>query len=148
MYKMTDYSKLMRNFKMDISEDIVIENQRGITLIGYTLYSPHLLIPRIDPPQYQILYFKVKEGDPNDDAKATFTSLSNKILHSFEQLYPMDFQENEVTSRQHRWYVLMSVENTDDDGWDYSWSFRSKRWKYKNGLVRRRVWVRLPETEQ
>ncbi|SMN19956.1 similar to Saccharomyces cerevisiae YER046W SPO73 Meiosis-specific protein of unknown function, required for spore wall formation during sporulation [Maudiozyma saulgeensis] len=142
---MTDHSKLMRNFKVDISNDIVIENQRGITLIGYTLYSPHLLIPRIDPPQYQIIYFDGKEGDDREQAKITFTSLSNKILHSFEQLYPMDFQLNETASKQHKWYVLMSVEDTDDDGWDYSWSFRSKRWKYKNGLVRRRVWVRLPE---
>lgn len=132
---------LLKNFKINLSNDIVIENQRGLTVLGYTLYSPHLLFPGIDPPQYQIVY--CEPGDEEAD-NIILNSLSNKILSSFEQLYPIDFNPAKETIENTKWYILMSIEDTDDQGWNYSWSFRSKRWKYKNGLVRRRVWVKLP----
>ncbi|KAG0666963.1 hypothetical protein C6P45_000172 [Maudiozyma exigua] len=142
-----DFVKILKEFNITVADDIVVENQRGFTIVDYTLYSPHLLIPKIDPPQYQIVYYERDNSGLKDMTKIKFTTLSKKILHSFEQFYPMDFQPDHVTPEDYKWYILVSIKDTDDDGWNYSWFFRHKRWKYKNGFVRRRIWVKLPDMD-
>lgn len=136
---------LLKDFKIDSNSEVVIENQRGITILGFAWYSPHLLVPKMDPPQYQIVYFE--EGIDDSGAynvNISLTKLSNRILRSFEHFYPLDFVPPGVHVPETRWHILMSIEDTDDDGWNYSWAFGSKHWKYRNGFVRRRVWVKLP----
>ena len=142
-----DFVKILKEFNIAVTDDIVVENQRGFTVIGYTLYSPHLLIPKVDPPQYQIVYYETDDDGKKDQTKIKFTTLSKKILHSFEQFYPIDFQPDDTSPKDYKWYALVSLKDTDDDGWNYSWFFRNKRWKYRNGFVRRRIWVKLLEID-
>lgn len=136
---------ILKDFKIDSNTEVVIENQRGITLFGFMWYSPHLLVPKVDPPQYQIVYFEEnKEHNGDYSINISLSKLSNRILRSFEPFYPLDFVAPGVQLPETKWHILMSIEDTDDDGWNYSWAFGSRHWKYRNGLVRRRVWVRLP----
>lgn len=109
-------------------EDIVVENQRGFTILGYPIFSSKLLIPRVDPPQFEIW---------SQENKHTEIGLGTEF-------YPLDL---ETDTKKYKWFVAMEHRgqyDIDDQGWSYSWHFGSKRWKGKNGFVRKRVWVRLP----
>ncbi|AMD20644.1 HDL100Wp [Eremothecium sinecaudum] len=138
-----------------ISEQVIVENQRGITLFGYPFFSSKLLIPKVDPPQFHT----EKDRQPISTATSNYYGNTNNKL-----LLPLNFkcsmglteevgegsaQVECVGERddEFAWFVSMDYHGNydiDDQGWCYSWSFRSKYWKGKNGFVRKRFWVRLP----
>ncbi|CAL9728979.1 sporulation-specific protein 73 [Monosporozyma unispora] len=167
--KQSGHSKIL--LKLDETKDIIVENQRGIIMLGIPFFSSSFLLPGLDPPNYQLLV-------------STFDSEGSKVieksiipipyhgpgnprnnLNSFNELYPLPWvpddteKEQLKTSCQPRqkpgkWYVRLNhgfvekdslLNNCDDQGWIYSWRFRSKHWKDKHGLVRRRVWVKLKD---
>ncbi|CAI1951472.1 hypothetical protein SEUBUCD646_0E01300 [Saccharomyces eubayanus] len=131
------------NFLKDVSalpDDVLIENERGITLLGYPVFSPKILVPPFDPPQFQRL----------NTENGSLIPLSKNTISNFTELYPIDLATERVAgngnSQQTKWFVLMDFDeryDSDDQGWCYSWNFNNSRWKSKNGLVRRRVWVRI-----
>ncbi|AAS51815.2 ADL105Cp [Eremothecium gossypii ATCC 10895] len=138
-----------------VSEHIIVENQRGITLFGYPFFSNKLLIPKVDPPQFHT----EKEQQPISTTTSNYYGNTNNKL-----LLPLHFRYTgtlgaEGTGRlrgrpasggsddEFAWFVSMDYRgqyDIDDQGWCYSWSFRSKYWKGKSGFVRKRFWVRLP----
>ncbi|CCD25966.2 Spo73p NDAI_0G01910 [Naumovozyma dairenensis CBS 421] len=124
-------------------KDIIIENERGLTFLGYPFYSPRLLIPRIDPPQFQIFIHST----------GLLQCVSDDIIQSFQYFYPLEsqFDEENAIKNDEKWFVMMDFKDRydmDDQGWCYSWSFNNSRWKSKNGIVRRRVWVKLPSKKK
>lgn len=123
----------------DLPEDIFVENERGFTFLGYPIFSAKLLIPRLDPTNFQLV----------NSENGLLKNISNASVHTIAGLYPL--AKNEVKKReQEGWFVLMEYEDKadmDDQGWVYSWHFGTDRWKSKHGFVRRRVWVKLPEKD-
>lgn len=117
-----------------LPEDIVVENQRGICLLGYPFFSAKLLVPRVDPTNFQLV--NTKDG--------VLRNISNASIRTVAELYPLVEKGNASL----KWFVLMEFGekvDMDDQGWVYSWHFSTERWKSKHGFVRRRVWARLPE---
>lgn len=106
--------------------DVIIENQRGFTLLGYPFFSPKLLFPRLDPNNFQIM---------NREKGTLIDIRSNR--RSIRDVFPLEGYD-----RCGRWFVDMRVGNVDDQGWVYSWNFSHGRWRDGKGLVRRRIWVR------
>ncbi|KAG7748834.1 hypothetical protein KL911_002210 [Ogataea haglerorum] len=105
--------------------EVIIENQRGATVLGMPLYSRESLLYPLDPPKFQTL-----KGH-------AITSLS---------LYPLP-------SRSWRWswnnWFILMIQDVDQEGWVYSKvRFGSSKWKgigRFGNFVRRRVWVRKRE---
>lgn len=122
-----------------LPEDIFVENERGVGLLGYPFFSAKLLIPRIDPSNFQIV----------NTEDRLLRNISNASVHSIAGLYPLTKDEaREKANGPSKWFVLMDFKDKldmDDQGWLYSWHFTTERWKSKHGFVRRRVWVKLPE---
>lgn len=125
-----------------LPEDIFVENQRGLSILGYPFFSSKLLIPRIDPSNFQIVNAEDR----------LLKNISNASVHSIAGLYPLTKDEaREKVNGPSKWFVLMDFKDKldmDDQGWVYSWHFSTERWKSKHGFVRRRVWVKLPERRQ
>ncbi|QLQ80550.1 hypothetical protein HG537_0D05510 [Torulaspora globosa] len=123
----------------ELPGDIFVENERGISFLGYPFFSARLLIPRLDPTNFQLVNC--------DDG--VLKNISNASVHTIAGLYPLvkDETKNEDSGCS-KWFVLMDFPgkiDMDDQGWVYSWHFATERWKSKHGLVRRRVWVKLSE---
>lgn len=103
--------------------DYQIESQRGWVLLGYPFFSSKLLLA-MDPREYSAR-----------DGSALGNHLCNVNLpdDTWEWVWP-------------RWYVDMA-NDVDDQGWLYSWRFRSKDWKgyprIGRSFVRQRQWKRL-----
>ncbi|KAG7884506.1 hypothetical protein KL938_001633 [Ogataea parapolymorpha] len=105
--------------------EVIIENQRGATLLGIPMYSRESLLYPLDPPKFQTL-----RGH-------AITSLN---------LYPLP-------SRSWRWswnnWFILMIQDVDQEGWVYSKvRFGSRKWKGVGrfgNFVRRRVWVRKRE---
>ncbi|CCF60679.1 hypothetical protein KAFR_0L00720 [Kazachstania africana CBS 2517] len=132
----------LHNFNFSILGDknLIIENQRGLILLGYPFFSPSLLLPILDPPEFQLVFLK---DNLSNIAKITcLNKISNKTSNCLDQLFPLD---SECVKEKQKWYVLMACDDIDDQGWCYSWTFNNRRWKSKNGIVRRRIWIKLPE---
>ncbi|AET39425.1 Spo73p Ecym_4367 [Eremothecium cymbalariae DBVPG len=164
------------NGGLRVAEQVIVENQRGITVFGYPFFSNKLLIPKVDPPQFHT----EKDHLPISTATSNYYGNTNNKL-----LLPLNFRhlgfasggvgggersEGEGSSEvggsssgstfgvsshgrvegqdeEFAWFVSMDHQgqyDIDDQGWCYSWSFRSKYWKGKNGFVRKRFWIRLP----
>lgn len=120
-----------------LTNDIIIENQRGFSLLGYPLFSPDLLLPVFDPPNFQLLYL-------NNEKFLNILPISlSKNLNSMIDMYALNYNEKNNNSNDSKWYVLMDSNDMDDQGWYYSWNFHSKKWKSKHGVVRRRFWIKL-----
>ncbi|SCU81494.1 LANO_0B03290g1_1 [Lachancea nothofagi CBS 11611] len=114
------------------TRDILVEHQRGMTVLGYPVFSPNLLIRGVDPPQFQLI-------GPDGE------SVEKGEIKAGAGMWPLDLNSR---SGDFKWFVSMDHANryeTDDQGWSYGWRFRSKRWKASNGFVRKRFWVRLRE---
>lgn len=110
-----------------ISEsDVIIENQRGITLWGYPFFSAKLLLRRLDPCNFQIM----------NREKGTLIDVRENH-RPVKEIFPLERPE-EVG----KWFIDMRVGDVDDQGWTYSWNFSHGRWRAEKGFVRRRVWVR------
>ncbi|SJM87396.1 uncharacterized protein ZBIST_3585 [Zygosaccharomyces bailii] len=107
-------------------QDVIVENQRGLTLFGCPCFSAKLLFPRMDPSNFQIM----------NRQKGTLYDMkgSRRPIRDF---YPVDGDD-----QGGRWLVDMRYGDVDDQGWVYSWAFRHGRWRGKKGIVRRRLWVR------
>ncbi|KAJ3552271.1 hypothetical protein NM688_g4237 [Phlebia brevispora] len=111
---------------------IMYENQRGITLFSTPYYSFQSLLPT-DPPAFTVPSTKsVPQGQPT-------VSLDT-------------YQLPDGTWRwvSRAWMVDMRGEGqTQYDGFEYNWFFRTKHWRPEvgslsaGGWVRRRRWVRL-----
>lgn len=132
-----------KKFLKDIAglpEDIIIENERGISFLGYPFFSSKLLLPHVDPSNFQIINLEDR----------LLKNISNEFIHSIGDLYPLTKNESKCcVNSTVKWFVLMDFKDKldmDDQGWLYSWHFNSLRWKSKHGVVRRRVWVKLPDT--
>lgn len=160
-------------FEIEETKDIIVENQRGITLLGVPFFSPSFLLPGLDPPNYQLIISNSLGGNSDPKNKSiipiNYRSGDNprNKLNSFDYLYPLPWNpvtncENNINNlpqknnKHGKWYVKLNhdmVEDEpllnycDDQGWIYSWRFRSNHWKDRNGLVRRRIWVKLDERE-
>lgn len=106
--------------------NVIVENQRGITLLGYPFFSPKILLPRFDPSNFQMM----------NSEKGTLNDIRGSH-RSVKDVFPLDAGE-EVG----RWFVDMRYGDVDDQGWVYSWNFNHGRWRGRKGLVRRRIWVR------
>lgn len=110
-----------QDIPVDIDYELIIENQRGLTLFGFPLFAPKFF--PWDPPQY--------------------VTPKNVQVHGLV-LYPLP------TEQWHwiwdKWHVTM-IGDVDDQGWKYAWNFNSKAWRGRTflGCVRRRVWMRLRE---
>ncbi|GCE98022.1 hypothetical protein ZYGM_004581 [Zygosaccharomyces mellis] len=116
---------------MDILEstsesDVIIENQRGFMLLGYPLFSPKLLLRRLDPSNFQIM---------NREKGTLFNVRDNR--RSIRDIFPLDCED-----QCGKWFVDMRIGDVDDQGWAYSWNFSHGRWRDGKGFVRRRIWVR------
>ncbi|KAG7810573.1 hypothetical protein KL921_003068 [Ogataea angusta] len=105
--------------------EVIIENQRGATLLGIPMYSRESLLYPLDPPKFQTL-----RGH-------AITSLN---------LYPLPSRSWRWS--WNNWYILM-IQDVDQEGWVYSKvRFGSSKWKgigRFGNFVRRRVWVRKRE---
>lgn len=107
------------------SFDLVVENQRGFYLLGLPFFSGKSLIEPLDPPQ--------------------FTTINSTRVLNLKN-YPID-NINYKWSWP-KWYILMSINDIDDQGFSYSWRFNSKKWcgVFKFGyFVRVRFWIRVKE---
>lgn len=116
---------------MDILEstnesDVIVENQRGFMLLGYPLFSPKLLLRRLDPSNFQIM---------NREKGTLFNVRDNR--RSIRDIFPLDCED-----QCGKWFVDMRIGDVDDQGWAYSWNFSHGRWRDGKGFVRRRIWVR------
>jgi hypothetical protein len=104
---------------IEVDYDLLLENERGMSILGYPLFSPNLF-----------------PWDP-----AQFTTPQGIQVNGLK-LYPLP------TNQWHwlwdKWYVVMAGD-TDDQGWMYSWRFRGRWWRGRMlfGSVRRRTWIRL-----
>lgn len=113
------------------TQDVIVEHQRGAMVLGYPVFSPNLLIRGIDPPQFQLV---------GEDGH----TVEKGEIKAGGGMYPFDLG---TPLKGFKWFVSMDHGNrydTDDQGWCYSWRFRSRRWKAHGGFVRKRFWVRLP----
>ncbi|KAK9855986.1 hypothetical protein MYU51_001741 [Penicillium brevicompactum] len=103
--------------------DILYENQRGSFLFGVPRYSQSSLL-NFDPAAWM-----------TQDRRASAVNITNAQLPdpSWEWAWKA-------------WYVDMSGD-TDEQGWQYSFSFSSSSWHgtqpWFHSFVRRRRWVRL-----
>lgn len=136
---MFEQKKFLKDIE-GLPEDIIIENQRGISFLGYPFFSSKLLFARVDPSNFQIINLEDR----------LLKNISNEFVHSIADLYPLTKTESKCcVNSTVKWFVLMDFKDKldmDDQGWLYSWHFNSFRWKSKHGIVRRRVWVKLPDT--
>lgn len=116
---------------LDFHFDVVLENQRGLKILGIPLFSRQSLMPCIDPPPYQHL-----DGLP---VLLAYDSIDNYALPDFGWSWLWD-----------TWHVLM-LNDVDELGWAYLLLFlRSLKWhgKYYFGdFVRRRMWIRMRQRD-
>ncbi|KAJ5773554.1 hypothetical protein N7457_008450 [Penicillium paradoxum] len=111
------------NTKPRSEMDILYENQRGWFVFGVPRYS-HSSLLNFDPSPWM-----------NQDRKPSPVNITNAQLPdpSWEWTWKT-------------WYVDMSGD-TDEQGWQYSFSFASSSWHgtkpWFHSFVRRRRWVRL-----
>ncbi|GJE86119.1 hypothetical protein PsYK624_021990 [Phanerochaete sordida] len=126
--------ELMENYDKDVYRWAVLyENQRGATVFSTAYYSRLSLLP-IDPPAFTLpSTSKIVRG------KSPALSLST---------YPLPDGAWRWVSRA--WMVDMRGDGqTQYDGFEYNWSFRTHNWRAQTGFmsaggwVRRRRWVRL-----
>ncbi|CCK72751.1 Spo73p KNAG_0L01310 [Huiozyma naganishii CBS 8797] len=135
--------------QVDYVTDTIIENERGLTVLGYPIFSPKFLLPHLDPANFQLVL--------DHGHLVELNVLNTRNSHSLDELYPLPWVDSQAAaaggvapgagadSAETGWFVQMSNrDDTDDQGWCYSWSFGCHRWKSKNGFVRKRMWVRLP----
>ncbi|CCH60926.1 hypothetical protein TBLA_0D04300 [Henningerozyma blattae CBS 6284] len=141
---------MLNTFLNSTPYDILVQNERGVTLFGYPFFSTSFLLPGVDPPSYQLSLF----DKSTIHTKRSLVPLRNSSsLHSVTELYPV----TTPLDAKEKWYVSMDwsgeiksgtgLADVDDQGWTYAWSFIADRWKSSKGLVRRRIWVKLPETD-
>ncbi|CCE62287.1 hypothetical protein TPHA_0C01310 [Tetrapisispora phaffii CBS 4417] len=132
-----------------LPEEVIIENERGFTMLGHTVYSSKMLVPKLDPPRFQLY---------NKFTKKIISILVNRtnLSKTIENIFPIKLVENLDSNTKNggaypfEWYVLVDNDgklDNDDQGWFYSWNFRNEHWKNKNGIVRRRIWIRLKDNE-
>ncbi|KAI0936352.1 hypothetical protein AcV5_004515 [Taiwanofungus camphoratus] len=112
---------------------VLYENQRGATFFSTPRYSPQSLLP-LDPPAFTFPCAAVSPRRPQPTV-----SLAD---------YPLPDGTWHWVSRA--WMIDMSGDGqVEYDGFQYAWSFRSRKWRPETGLlsaggwVRRRRWVRL-----
>lgn len=142
-----------------VDQERVIEHQRGICLFGYPFFSERLLIPGYDPPRFMALIGNRVEGFKSMAIMFEVVNRSNVNAQNLQKMIPILLSEskqshchdsrNKKASREDvNWYVSMDhgVADVDDQGWIYSWSFKSRHWQGLTGFVRKRLWVRLPST--
>lgn len=113
---------------LEVTFELIIENQRGVKLCGIPMFSKNSLFPHLDPPPFQRL----------DGLKVVLS------LGKIEN-YPLPDLGWRWT--WHKWYVLM-LDDVDDLGWVYLLIFLRMwlKWHgtyYFGDFVRRRVWVRM-----
>ena len=112
-----------RDAKPRSEMDILYENQRGSFIFGVPRYS-HSSLLNFDPAAWM-----------TQDRRASAVNITNAQLPdpSWEWAWKA-------------WYVDMSGD-TDEQGWQYSFSFSSSSWHgtqpWFHSFVRRRRWVRL-----
>ncbi|OBA21009.1 hypothetical protein METBIDRAFT_41268 [Metschnikowia bicuspidata var. bicuspidata NRRL YB-4993] len=106
--------------------DVIVENQRGVKLLGIPLFSGKSLLPLMDPPMYQRL----------DGVKVT-------LAHEAMANYPLPGVDWHWSWAL--WYVLM-LYDVDESGWLYLTFWRpTSSWHgryHVSDFVRRRLWVR------
>lgn len=107
------------SIEQGVDYDLVLENERGLTIFGLRLYAPRFL--PYDPAQFTTPF-----GVPVNGLA----------------LFPLP------TADWHwlwdRWHVVMTGD-TDDQGWHYATRFEATTWRGRMpfGWARRRVWIRL-----
>lgn len=103
---------------------VLIENQRGWFILGFPFFSSNMLVPT-DPKSWTC-------GATGRPAPGDISS------------YPLPDPTWDWTWS--RWYVDMAYD-VDDQGWSYSWRFRSDTWHgshvWFHSFVRRRRWIRV-----
>ncbi|ANB12788.1 hypothetical protein AWJ20_1058 [Sugiyamaella lignohabitans] len=113
----------LRKLSLFYGVDTVVENQRGWFFMGYPFFSDKSLFP-LDPHNWTTGQGRALNGGMNDYSLPDFT---------WEWLWK-------------RWYVDMSGD-VDDQGWKYSWRFRSRNWHgthvWFRSFVRKRTWKRI-----
>lgn len=115
------------NTNYEYKYDLLIENQRGVTLFGIPLFLKNGLLPILDPSNFQLI-----------------NGQNYKLINDLLINYPLP--DLNWSWYWDNWYILM-LNDVDDQGWIYSKiDFQSKHWKgkyYFGNFVRRRIWVRL-----
>ncbi|RDX55853.1 hypothetical protein OH76DRAFT_1396203 [Lentinus brumalis] len=127
-------AELDEDYRKDVYRWAVLyENQRGATVFSTPCYSPLTLLP-LDPPPFTI-------------PTAIRSPRKNQPTVSIED-YPLPDGSWKWVSRA--WMIDMRGDGqVQYDGFEYSRSFRSKKWgpnpglMSNRGLVRRRRWLRL-----
>lgn len=103
--------------------EYIVESQRGWVLLGYPFFTPKLLLA-LDPHE-----FSARDG--------------SGLGHS---LHNVNVPDDTWEWAWPKWFVDMA-NDVDDQGWLYSWRFRSKDWKgyprHGRSFVRQRQWKRL-----
>ncbi|CDO94286.1 unnamed protein product [Kluyveromyces dobzhanskii CBS 2104] len=147
-----------------VDHERVAEHQRGICLFGYPIFSEKFLFPGVDPSRFLALIGNDQDGFKALPVMYTHGNRGNFNRKNLQKMIPVPLDESTTedemnapngldnhrpgTREEDNWYVIMdnAHADVDDQGWMYSWSFRSKHWKGKSGFVRKRVWIRLPPT--
>lgn len=108
--------------------DVLVENQRGVNVLGAPLYLANLLLPVIDPGPFQAV----------TGARVLIPHHNLEHYHLPDPTWHWGWDE---------WYVLM-LDDVDDQGWVYARMFFLLRWGlwkgryYHGNFIRRRLWVR------
>lgn len=118
---------------VDVTFDLIVENQRGLKLCGIAMFGGNSLIPFFDPPLFQRL-----DG--------------LKILLPLGKIENYPLPDLGWSWAWHKWYVLM-LNDVDELGWVYLLIFFRKwlKWHgtyYFGDFVRRRLWVRMRQRER
>lgn len=107
---------------INANQDLVTENQRGMFLFGYPMFSGQTLMP-FDP--------------------GNWVTISGSKVNSLEEVLLPDITWEWSWNR---WYVDMAGE-VDDQGWAYSFRFGGNHWYSRHfffrAFVRKRIWKRL-----
>lgn len=136
--KIESHSKLL--LALDETHDIIVENQRGIKLLGIPFFSSSLLLPGVDPPNYQLIISvenkknRVTTKDKQIIAMPYHGPHNSKNITSiFDEIYPLPwipkekyiFVENndqpanvfipEGNQKQGKWYVRLNHNPTEKD---------------------------------
>ncbi|KAI0361611.1 hypothetical protein OH77DRAFT_1469432 [Trametes cingulata] len=127
-------AELDENYDRDVYRwAILYENQRGAMVFSTPYYSALTLLP-LDPPA-----FTIPTADPSPRKKQPTVSLED---------FPLPDGSWKWVSRA--WMIDMRGDGqVQYDGFEYSSSFRSRKWgpnpgfMSHRGLVRRRRWIRL-----
>ena len=155
--KVENHSKLL--LELDETMDIIVENQRGIKMLGVPFFSSSFLIPGLDPPNYQLISSVTYEKNRIRTSDKNIIEMpyrgphnSKNIINIFNEIYPLPWvpkekifmgnkdqlPSNDPTEEQNRkigkWYVRINHDPVAKDSLlnscdEQGWIYS---WRFRN----------------